>query len=84
MVKQHATRNMELIGAVSVHVGTVEAVADECIMLSEHYSGEGRNAGHTYFIDLRLATTVEGAQIRLWATADVALTSEEEESRKPA
>lgn len=76
-------QNMEVIGADGVHLGTVETVVDGRIKLSIRDSGEGRHAGHNHFIDVGLVAAVEGMQVRLSANAAVAVTFEEEESRKP-
>jgi hypothetical protein len=83
MTDQKITQNMEVIGADGVHLGAVDAVVDGRIRLSKRDSGEGRHEGHNHFIDLGLVATVEGTQVRLSANAAVAVTLEEEESRKP-
>lgn len=83
MSNQQISKNMEVIGADGVHLGTVDAVVDERIKLSKRDSGEGSHEGHSHFIDLGLVATVEGTQVRLSANAAVAVTFEEEESRKP-
>lgn len=83
MSNQQIAQNMEVIGADGVHLGTVEAVVDGRIKLSRRDSGQGSHEGHNHFIDLGLVATVEGRQVRLSANAAVAVTFEEEESRKP-
>jgi hypothetical protein len=73
-------KNMEVIGADGVHVGTVEDVVDGRIRLSKRDSGEGDHKDHNHFISLGLVAEVEGRQVRLSANADVAVTFEEEQS----
>lgn len=73
-------KNMEVIGADGVHVGTVKDVVDGRIKLAKRDSGEGRHKDHNHFIDVGLVAGVEGQQVRLSANADVAVTFEEEES----
>ena len=83
MTTDKIARNMEVIGADGVHVGTVDRVANGRIRLAKHDSGEGRHKGHAHFIDLGLVADVEGQRIRLSANAAVAVTFEEEHSGKP-
>jgi hypothetical protein len=78
-IKQH----MEVIGADGVHIGTVDRVEQGRIKLTKADSGEGRHKGHHHFIDLGLVADVEGQKVRLSANAAVAVTLEEERSRKP-
>ena len=78
-IKQH----MEVIGADGVHIGTVDRVEHGRIKLTRADSGEGRHKGHHHFIDLGLVADVEGQKVRLSANAAVAVTLEEERSRKP-
>jgi hypothetical protein len=78
-IKQH----MEVIGADGVHIGTVDRVEHGRIKLTKADSGEGRHKGHQHFIDLGLVADVEGQKVRLSANAAVAVTLEEERSRKP-
>ena len=78
-IKQH----MEVIGADGVHIGTVDRVEHGRIKLTRADSGEGRHKGHYHFIDLGLVADVEGQKVRLSANAAVAVTLEEERSRKP-
>lgn len=78
-IKQH----MEVIGADGVHIGTVDRVEHGRIRLTKADSGEGRHKGHHHFIDLGLVADVEGQKVRLSANAAVAVTLEEERSRKP-
>jgi hypothetical protein len=73
-------KNMEVIGADGVHVGTVENVVDGRIKLAKRDSGEGGHKDHNHFISLGLVAEVEGQQVRLSANADVAVTFEEEQS----
>jgi hypothetical protein len=76
-------RNMEVIGADGVHVGTIDGIADGRIRLAKRDSGEGQHKGHAHFIDLGLVADVEGQKVRLSASAAVAVTFEEEQSGKP-
>ena len=76
-------RNMEVIGADGVHIGTVERVTGGRIRLTKEDSGEGRHKGHHHFIDLGLVADVEGLTVRLSATAATAITFEEEGSGEP-
>jgi hypothetical protein len=78
-IKQH----MEVIGADGVHIGTVDRVEHGRIKLAKADSGEGRHKCHHHFIDLGLVADVEGQKVRLSANAAVAVTLEEERSRKP-
>jgi hypothetical protein len=77
-IKEH----MEVIGADGVHVGTVDRVEGNRIKLTKQDSGLGQHKGHHHFIDLGLVADVEGKQVRLSANAAVAVTFEEEGSRK--
>ena len=83
MSNQEIARDMEVIGADGVHLGTVDAVVDGRIRLMKRDSGEGSHKGHNHFIDLGLVATVDAKQVRLSANAAVAVTFEEEKSRKP-
>jgi hypothetical protein len=76
-------RNMEVIGADGVHVGTVNGVANGRIRLAKRDSGEGQHKGHAHFIDLGLVADIEGQRVRLSANAAVAVTFEEEQSGNP-
>ncbi|MEA2910933.1 MAG: hypothetical protein QOJ15_3014 [Bradyrhizobium sp.] len=78
-IKQH----MEVIGADGVHIGTVDRVEHGRIKLTKADSGEGHHKSHHHFIDLGLVADVEGRKVRLSANAAVAVTLEEERSRKP-
>lgn len=71
--------NMEIIGADGVHVGTVDRVEGHRIKLIKSDSGEGAHKDHHHFIDKGLVADVEGNQVRLSASAAVAVTFEEEE-----
>src|ERR1700716_1322949 len=78
-VKQH----MEVIGADGVHIGTVDRVEHGRIKLTKADSGEGHHKGNHHFIDVALVADVEGQKVRLSANAAVAVTLEEERSKKP-
>ncbi len=84
MTKDKIARNMEVIGADGVRVGTVDDVANERIRLAKHDSGAGQHKGHAHFIALGLVADVEGQRVRLSANAAVAVTFEEEQSGKPS
>ncbi|MDH6229650.1 hypothetical protein M2281_000222 [Mesorhizobium soli] len=71
--------HMEVIGADGVHIGSVEAVTGQRIMLSKQDSGQGSHRHHNHFIPLALVAEVEGDKVRLSANSDVAVTFEEEE-----
>jgi hypothetical protein len=73
-IKEH----MEVIGADGVHVGTVDKVEGGRIKLTKKDSGEGSHRGHHHFIHKSLVAGVEGNKVRLSASADVAVTMEEE------
>lgn len=83
MLASKIVRDMEVIGADGVHIGTVDGVAEGRIKLAKRDSGEGRHQGHAHFIDLGLVADVEGQKVRLSANAAVAVTFEEEQSGKP-
>jgi hypothetical protein len=83
MISEKIVRDMEVIGADGVHVGTVEAVDGGRIRLANRDSGEGLHKDHSHFIDLGLVADVEGQQVRLSANAAVAVTFEEERSGRP-
>jgi hypothetical protein len=75
-IKEH----MEVIGAGGVHVGTVDRVESNRIKLTREESALGK--GHHHFIDLGLVADVEDNKVRLSANAAVAVTLEDEGSRK--
>jgi hypothetical protein len=75
--------HMEVVGADGVHVGTVDAVEGDRIKLTKADSGQGSHKGHHHFVSTALIAEVEGDQVRLSANADVAISFEEEEDRKP-
>jgi hypothetical protein len=80
MADNRVKKNMEVIGADGVHVGTVDRVANGKIRLTKADSGEGHHKGHHHFIDLGLVADVEGEKVRLSANAAVAVTLGEEQS----
>jgi len=71
-------KQMEVIGADGVHIGTVESVEGNRIRLTKKDSGEGSHRGHRHYIDKGLVADIEGNKIRLSANAAVAVTMEEE------
>jgi hypothetical protein len=83
MTTDKIARNMEVIGADGVRVGTVDGVANGRIRLAKRNSGEGQHRGHAHFIDVGLVADVDGQRVRLSANAAVAVTFEEEQSGKP-
>jgi hypothetical protein len=76
-IKEH----MEVIGAVGVHVGTVDKIEGNRIKLTRKDSGEGSHKGHHHYIDRGLVAGIEGNKVRLSATGAVAVTMEEEKIR---
>ena len=79
VIKEH----MEVIGADGVHVGTVDSVAGGRIRLMKKVGGESAHEGHHHYIKRSLVAELEGNNVRLSANADVAITVEQEKSRKP-
>jgi hypothetical protein len=73
-VREH----MEVIGADGVHLGTVDHIDGDRIMLTRADSGEGSHRGHHHFISVGLVATIVGNKVRLSANADVAIMFEEE------
>jgi len=82
MTDTRIKRQMEVIGADGVHIGTVDRVENGRIRLTKADSGEGRHKGHHHFIDLGLVADIEGQKVRLSANAAVAVMFEEEASGK--
>ncbi|SDR59058.1 hypothetical protein SAMN05519103_06301 [Rhizobiales bacterium GAS113] len=76
-------KNMEVIGADGVHVGTVARVENGKIKFTKADSGEGSAKGHHRFIDLGLVADVEERKVRLSANAAIALTLGQEQSGEP-
>ena len=76
--------HMEVIGADGVHVGTVDCVKDDLIVLTRKDSsaqiegGQGSHEGHHHTIPLGLVADIEGDQVRLSATGANAQLFEEE------
>jgi hypothetical protein len=70
--------HMEVIGADGVHLGTVDHVVGDRIMLTRADSGEGSHEGHHHYLSVGLVATVVGNQVRLAANADIATMFEEE------
>jgi hypothetical protein len=83
MKKSRIKKNMEVIGADGVHVGTVDRVTGDRIRLIKADSGEGRHKGHHHYIQSGLVADVEGDRVRLSANAANAVTFEEEASGEP-
>lgn len=75
-------KGMEVIGADSVYIGTVDEVSHHRMKLSRKDNARGHEH-HDHYIDLKLIADIEDRKIRLSANADVAITFEEEESGKP-
>jgi hypothetical protein len=84
MDKSRIKKHMEVIGADSVHIGTVDRVENGKIRLTKADSGEGRHKGHYHFIDLGLVADIEGQAVRLSANAAVAVPLEAEQSKSGA
>ena len=83
MTKSRIKKNMEVIGADGVHIGTVDRITAGRIRLTKNDSGEGRHKGHHHYIDLGLVADIEGQTVRLSAVAATAVTFEEEKSGEP-
>ena len=83
MTKSRIKKNMEVIGADGVHIGTVDRIIAGRIRLTKNDSGEGRHKGHHHYIDLGLVADVEDQTVRLSAVAATAVTFEEEKSGEP-
>jgi len=77
MKKSRIKKNMEVIGADGVHVGTVDRVIGDRIRLIAADSGQGRHKGHHHYIQLGLVADIEGDTVRLSANAANAVTFEE-------
>ena len=75
--------HMEVIGADGAHVGTVDHVEGDRIKLTKQDSGEGSHKGHHHYVSTGLVAEVEGDKVRLSANADVAVSFEEEQDRRP-
>ena len=80
MTKSRIKKNMEVIGADGVHIGTVDRIIAGRIRLTKNDSGEGRHKGHHHYVDLGLVADIEGQTVRLSAIAATAVTFEEEKS----
>lgn len=80
-MKEKIKKGMEIIGADSVHIGTVDEVQHHRIRLHQKDNAHGHEHHHHY-IELGLVADIEGHKIRLSANAAVAVTLEEEESGK--
>jgi hypothetical protein len=76
-------KDMKVIGADGVPVGTVDRVTGDRIRLTTQDSGEGHHKGHHHYIDLGLVAEIEGDTVRLSANAATAVTFEEEASGGP-
>ena len=83
MAKSRIKKNMEVIGADGVHIGTVDRITAGRIRLTKNDSGEGRHKGDHHYIDLGLVADIEGQTVRLSAVAATAVTFEEEKSGEP-
>ena len=79
-IKEH----MEVIGADGVHVGTVDCVKGDRIVLTKKDSSaqiegaRGGHEGHHHYISAGLIAEVEGDKVRLSATGANAVMFEEE------
>ena len=63
-MKNHAIKkNMRIIGADGVHIGTVDSVTASRIRLMKDDSGQGRHKGHHHYIDLGLVADIEGQTV---------------------
>ena len=84
MTSNGVRKNMKVIGADGVHIGTVDRVTDSRIRLIKEDSGDGRHKGHHHFIDLALVAGVKGQEVRLSAAAATAISFVEEGSGEPS
>ena len=50
MTKSRIKKNMEVIGADGVHIGTVDRITAGSIRLTKNDSGEGRHKGHHHIL----------------------------------
>ena len=77
--------HMEVIGADGTHVGTVDCVKGDRIVLTKSDSGvqmeqaQSSHAGHHHYVSLGLVAGIEGNQVRLSATGANAVQFMEEE-----
>ena len=71
-------KDMEIIGADGVHVGTVDRVEGKRLRLAAGDSGMGSHKGHRHYVPAALIAEVEGNKVRLSANGDVAVSFEEE------
>jgi hypothetical protein len=58
MTKSRVKKNMEVIGADGVHIGTVDRIIAGRIRLTKNDSGKGRHKGHHHYIDLGLVADI--------------------------
>jgi hypothetical protein len=73
-------KDMKVIGADGVPVGTVDRITGDRIRLTKQDSGEGRHQGHHHYIDVGLVAEIEGEMVRLSSSAATTVTFEEEEA----
>ncbi|HEY9090484.1 DUF2171 domain-containing protein [Parasphingorhabdus sp.] len=74
------TKNMDVIGADGVHLGTVDAVEGDRIKLAKADSGS--HPDHHHYISAGMVASVEQNKVRLSATgANAALMEEEKDGR---
>ena len=83
MKRSEIKKDMKVIGADGVPVGTVDRIAGDRIRLAKRDSGQGRHKDHHHYIDLSLVVEIEDETLRLSANAATAVTFEEEASGKP-
>jgi len=80
--------HMEVIGADGTHVGTVDYIRGDRIVLTKSDSGvqmeqaQSSHAGHHHYVPLGLVAGVEGRQVRLSATGANAVQFMEEEGEQ--
>jgi hypothetical protein len=70
MTKSRIKKNMEVIGADGVHIGTVDLIIPGRIRLTKNDGGEGRHKGHHHYIDVGLVADIEGQTVRLSAVEE--------------
>ena len=81
MEAARVAKQMEVIGADGVHVGTVDKVEGNRIKLTKKDSGS--HGDHHHFIAGGLIAAVEGDRVRLSANGDAAALLEEEQDGGP-
>jgi hypothetical protein len=69
-------KDMEVIGADGVHIGTIDKVEGRRLKLTKADSGSHQH--HHHYLSAGLVADIEGNQVRLSANGDAAVLLEEE------